>query len=367
MGYKLNKNQDHIEKGFTRFDFYFKHKGLQHRKTVICKKSAVEVVYRDWQDRILISNEPTTNDYKLFEILDEYLVFSKEFKTAKAYHHEKAVVEEVIKKFYTPSMNLNDFNRADADAFIMWRKKFVIAKYENTKTTGQLANSTVNRNIAVLSYFFNWCIKKGYYNKLNPFSMQKLRENNYREVMLSPAQIEELFTVAKSIDDTFFKVVSILLLTGMRRGELFSLEWTEVNFETRFIMLSQYKTKSKKRRVVPISPVLKSILMSLRKDLSSQLVVGSYTVNILTNHWDRLLSQISFPIINDGTKLRIHDLRHVYSQSLLNSGVSLEDIQALLGHQSVETTQKRYAQFARPDLLEKGSLIDNVIKIKQVI
>jgi site-specific recombinase XerD len=57
----------------------------------------------------------------------------------------------------------------------------------------------------------------------------------------------------------------------------------------------------------------------------------------------------------------------VYSQSLLNAGISLEDIQSLLGHQSVETTQKRYAQFARPDLLEKGSMIDNVIKLREVM
>jgi len=56
----------------------------------------------------------------------------------------------------------------------------------------------------------------------------------------------------------------------------------------------------------------------------------------------------------------------VYSQSLLKMGVSLEDIQSLLGHQDITTTQRRYAQHARPDLLDKGSKIDNVIKIKRV-
>jgi len=185
--------------------------------------------------------------------------------------------------------------------------------------------------------------------------------------MLSPKQIEELFTVAQNIDDMFHKTISILLLTGMRRGELFSLEWSEVNFETSFIILSQYKTKSKKRRTIPISPVLKDLLLTLKNKQSGIYVMGSYTANVLTKQWNKLLSQVSFRFINDGTKLRVADLRHVYSQSLLNSGISLEDIQFLLGHQSVETTQKRYAQFARPDLLEKGSLIDNVIKIRSAI
>jgi len=59
-------------------------------------------------------------------------------------------------------------------------------------------------------------------------------------------------------------------------------------------------------------------------------------------------------------------LRYVYFQSLLNVGVSLKDIQSLLGHQDFSITQRIYAQFSRPDLLEKGSLIDNVIKIKVI-
>jgi site-specific recombinase XerD len=93
--------------------------------------------------------------------------------------------------------------------------------------------------------------------------------------------------------------------------------------------------------------------------------MGDYTVNVLANEWQKLLFRISFRTINDGTDLRVHDLRHIYSQSLLNMGVSLEDIQSLLGHQDFSTTQRRYAQFARPDLLDKGSKIDNMIKIKR--
>ena len=51
----------------------------------------------------------------------------------------------------------------------------------------------------------------------------------------------------------------------------------------------------------------------------------------------------------------------IYAQALLNLGLSLEDLQSLLGHQDITTTQRRYAPFARPDLLDKGSKIDNFI------
>jgi site-specific recombinase XerD len=105
----------------------------------------------------------------------------------------------------------------------------------------------------------------------------------------------------------------------------------------------------------------------MKDNHSSKLVVGSYSVNIFKKQWEKLLGKISFPVINDGTKLRVHDLRHVYSQNLLNKGVGLEDIQWLLGHQDVTTTQKRYAQYARPDLLEKVSILDNVIDLNECL
>ncbi|PKL18390.1 MAG: hypothetical protein CVV49_06250 [Spirochaetae bacterium HGW-Spirochaetae-5] len=362
MSYKLLADQTDIQPGYGRYIFYMRYKGVRQRKVVKCRKSTVQALHRDWEDGILAK---TTKQYKLFEILDKYLEFSREFKTERTFRFERTIIEDVIKKFYKRSMLLNDFTRADADAFIMYRKKHIIVKHDNTKTKGQLTNATINRNIAILSYFFNWCIKKGYYNSLNPFALQKLKEHNYREVMLSSGQIDELFNVAYHIGELFHKTISILLLTGMRRGELFSLEWAEVNFDTRFIILSQYKTKSRKRRAIPISPALLEILLSLKNSNDGPGVMGSYTVNILAKDWQKLLSKVSFRTINDGTDLRVHDLRHVYSQSMLNIGVGLEDIQSLLGHQDFSTTQRRYAQFSRPDLLEKGSLIDNVIKIRK--
>ena len=68
-------------------------------------------------------------------------------------------------------------------------------------------------------------------------------------------------------------------------------------------------------------------------------------------------------IIEDGTNLRFHDLRHLYAQTLLDLGTELEDIQFLLGHQSLQTTQSRYAMLARPDLHKKASNLDELFKL----
>ncbi len=71
-------------------------------------------------------------------------------------------------------------------------------------------------------------------------------------------------------------------------------------------------------------------------------------------------------MLNDGSNLRFHDLRHLFAQSLLNLGIDLEDVQFLLGHQSIQTTQSRYAMFARDDIMEKAARLDKTFKNLEV-
>jgi len=363
MGYIECKNQQGVGSGYTKYRFDLRLNGKRERKLITCRKSAVKSLYREWENQIY---SDITGNYSLFEKLDEYLKYSKDFKSEGTYLHEKTVIEDAMKVFFKKDMKINDFRRSHAEDFIQWRKHHVITKYGNVRKKEKLSNATVNRTIAVASCFFNYCIRKEYCIH-NPFSMTKLKENNYREVNLSEEQINELLKKSYDIDSMLYNVITIALFTGMRRGEIFSLEWTEVDFDNSVIRLSHLKTKSKKRRFVPISDYLKDVLLSIKNiHYDEKYVIADYTIDILKKQWDKLLVQIDFGTISNGTKLHFHDLRHVFSQTLLNSGVQLEDIQFLLGHQSFETTQKRYAMFARPDLNEKAGRMDNVIRFKAV-
>lgn len=62
-------------------------------------------------------------------------------------------------------------------------------------------------------------------------------------------------------------------------------------------------------------------------------------------------------------RLHFHDLRHDYAQSLRDAGVSLDDIQAFLGHASVTTTESRYAQLGGKDGKAKVDRIHAVILV----
>ncbi|MFH0975857.1 MAG: site-specific integrase [Spirochaetota bacterium] len=370
----INEKADEFSQLTYRFDYTDPISGKRFRKQVKCKPSIVKSMYSRWQTRLLEDSSDkspliekienlekqlikTESSFLLFEKLNEYLEFCKNTKTETMFKWECFVIEKIVKTFFKQDKLLKDVNEGNVEDFILYRQQLFFSK--QTKAKQSVANSSVNRTLAVCVCFFNFCIRRKYCVH-NPFSKIKLKENNYREINLNKKQIKELLEKAEVIDKRLFNIIQIALLTGMRRGEIFSLEWSEVDFEHSIIRLSAFKTKSKKRRVIPITPILREILLSLMND-QSDLVLSNYTVAVFRKHWLKLLKIIS---LHELKNLHFHDLRHIFAQNLLNEGVSLEHIQAFLGHQDFATTQKRYANmgFSNEDLNKHSIKIDSIIQ-----
>jgi len=111
---------------------------------------------------------------------------------------------------------------------------------------------------------------------------------------------------------------------------------------------------------------LKQLLLALKNSVSSSEYVVNAKYNILQIQWKKIQPTLSFSVLDDGSKFRFHDLRHIFAQYLLDQGVQLEDIQTLLGHQDITTTQRRYAMHARPYQQEKMGKIADIIPLKKV-
>lgn len=360
MAYRISKNQNGVATGKVRYEFDLRLFGTRHRKMLICQKSVVQSLYRQWERQIV---DGTDNNIKFFEILDEYIKHAKQVKSEGAFKHERMVIEHFVKTYFKKDMLLNEIKRPNIEDFAKWRKMYNRSKYALKK---EVCSSTINHSIAVLSYFFNWCIVRGYYEGSNPCFKTKLRENNIREIRLSVEQIKELVEKVATRDERLYHVIMIAICTGMRLGEIISLTWSEVDFDNSRICLSRLKTKGKRARIVPIVPTLKNILLSLKNSNRSTESVLNVSENLIRMQWKRFRSTLSFCMLDDGSQIRIHDLRHVFAQHLMDQGVQLEDIQILLGHQDLATTQRRYAMFARPDLLKKAEAIEKVIPIRKV-
>jgi integrase len=203
------------------------------------------------------------------------------------------------------------------------------------------APATINRSLA--------CAKKGlelaWRQRLIPenygLRIKSVAVNNNREVFLS---VDEVRTIAQHCTVQAQAAIWFAMLTGARRGEIFLIRAEHIGVDT--IRLPAGHTKTNRARVIPIIPALRPWLEHFPLTL---------TVEGMKSAWRRARLTAGMPHVN------FHDLRHSCASILVGLGVDLYTISKVLGHSSVQSTQ-RYAHLQvdaqRAALQKIGELVD---------
>ena len=218
---------------------------------------------------------------------------------------------------------------------------------ERSKAGG--APSSANRLLIIMRYIFNLAIKWNTPGiKMNPcLGIPLLEENNNRERYLSVQETQHLYLAVLDSENIMLKfIVQMLILTGARKRELLDAQWQDfdINRRTWRIPIS----KSGKARFVPLSDGALAVLASIPRlpgcpwafanpDTAKPYVSIYYAWNTA-----RLQAGLA--------DVRMHDLRHSFASLLINSGRTLYEVQQILGHTQIKTTQ-RYAHLSQDTLL----------------
>lgn len=161
------------------------------------------------------------------------------------------------------------------------------------------------------------------------------RTDRHREPM--PSLLEQPFT------DHLKPMVLVSLNTGMRRGELFDLKWSAVNFDTKTITVAGATTKTSDTRHIPMNQETLGVLEAWKKQVSKSPYVfsgqGGGRFEDVKSAWLKLLERAKI----DG--FRWHDMRHDFASRLVMAGVPLNTVRDLLGHADIKMTL-RYAHLA---------------------
>jgi site-specific recombinase XerD len=147
------------------------------------------------------------------------------------------------------------------------------------------------------------------------------------------------------------ELVILTVNTGLRREEVFNLDWNKhIN------MIDQqltFRGKGDRERVVPLNNVALSILQKRNRHISNSRVFWEIkTAEAINNAWQRMKQRI-------GIEGRFHDLRKTYASYYVMNGGSLERLQAILGHEDYKTV-KIYATFS-PESVHKDKNIVNLL------
>ena len=195
--------------------------------------------------------------------------------------------------------------------------------------------STTNRYLALLGKMMNLAIDWGLLTQ-NPVSRVKFfsEKANFRETILS---LEEEDALLKKCPKRLLPIVQVALNTGMRRGEILGLRWSQVDLAARTIKLNQ--TKSGKPRIIPINAFLFDILTGQeRKTGYSEFVFLNRATRKPFKDVKRAFNTAATNAGIEG--LRFHDLRHTFASRLVAAGVDLITVKDLLGHHSVKVTER---------------------------
>ncbi len=209
--------------------------------------------------------------------------------------------------------------------------------------------ATVNRELACLKHMFNKAIEWGY-AETNPVSRVKLfKENNARIRYLEKEEIKKLINNAS---EHLKPILTVALNTGMRKGEILSLKWNDLDFKNNIIYIRE--SKNGERRELPMNAITKSTLIAVRKHPESPFVFcneqGEAYANVRKSFFTACKTS---GILN----FRFHDLRHTFASQLVMSGVDLNTVRELLGHKTLDMTL-RYSHLS-PDHKKRAVAVLN--------
>lgn len=211
-----------------------------------------------------------------------------------------------------------------------WRKRAIDEK----GFIRAVAPQTVNRDLAHLQAAINW--SRDMHGKTTPtinWRGLKAKEAPFRVRFASG---DEFAALMEAAHPAMRDIILCAVTTGLRRGNIFALEWHQVNLRGSTITLP--KMKGGKPHTVKIAPALRAALGRTRPKDRIGLVFDT------TNHKRRWADAMKAAKMVD---FKFHDLRHTFGSWARINGADLLDICEALAHSSVSVTQ-RYAH-VKPD------------------
>lgn len=203
---------------------------------------------------------------------------------------------------------------------------------------------TANMALGVMRVALNMAVEKGWIAK-NPALKVKQFPERRRQMILTPDQMKTLLAALDRQPPRRWGSVFIyklLLFTGLRLREWACAEWSWINEEAGTLSLPDTKTGA---RVVHFGDEVRIILRQIKSHPEAHPVwvfpneTREGPLKHPYNCWDAVVAET-------GLKgLRLHDLRHTYASYSLLSGANIKEVQQMLGHKTLRTTERYVGVF----------------------
>jgi len=210
--------------------------------------------------------------------------------------------------------------------------------------TGHLGHNSRRDILKHIKRIFTLAVEEGILFK-NPAKGIKVKVPETKKLVFNKTEIETLLEEAKRQNHPYYNHWVLALLTGMRTGELYALQWSDIDLESGFISINKSwnrqngfgPTKSTLNRVVPISKELEHFLRHLKSNETCS--TAPVLERLQDWHSGCQAKALKEFCKNIGiTPIRFHELRATFITQLLLQGVPVAKVMAIVGHSQLKTT-----------------------------
>jgi integrase len=225
----------------------------------------------------------------------------------------------------------------------------MLAEYKVQRRLEGAAPATTNKELQLVRHAFNLAMREWEWCQENPMHRVSLEQVRNEVDHWLTADEEDRLLAASS--PWLQEIIRFAFNTGMRQGEILTLQWQDVDF-TRGTLIVM-KSKNGTRRTIPLNTTVYDLLAA------KQAATGASSGPVFKTPLGHTL-QVRFLVrefceARDRTGIpnfRFHDMRHTFATRLVQRGIDLYKVQRLLGHKTGTMTQ-RYAHHC-PESLRDG-------------
>ncbi len=287
-----------------------------------------------------IKNTPTFSEF----IRDKYLPHVKTYK--RSWEFDQKTIENRLARAWG-GKKMDQFKPGD------------LLDFQNSLVNKGFKPGTVNRMMALVKHIFNLAERWEIIDRAPTKNICKLADDGAKERFLSVEELEKLLKEIKNCKSPVVPdIITFLVLTGARKSEVSNLPWSEIDMNEGVWTLPAERNKGKSRKVIPLSQGALDMLRCRSGNGSEYVFPNPETGRPLQHFygtWNRIRRRAGL------ADVRIHDLRHSYASFLVNSGRSLYEVQKLLGHADISTTQK-YAHLTKSTLQEATEIVSKLLR-----
>ena len=216
----------------------------------------------------------------------------------------------------------------------------LLNRYVKKRLAEGRSEGTINKDLNTIRHLLSNAVLLEVIDS-NPIEKFKnLKEDQKAQPRFSRAQLQRVIDAVKPDCRPLFIFIRE---TGCRREEALSLQHWQVQVDSKQVVFS-HDTKSRKFRYVPLTEATLDAVRTLPRLKDCPYVF--YNVRSkdrwhdCRKPWEQARTAVGLP------EIRVKDLRSHYAINLAESGANMHDIQQVLGHASVVTTEQHYAQFS---------------------